>query len=516
MLPIEPHEVAAAKKQSSPNNENEGACDGDSGGPLVHNNALIGVTSRGAKECGRAQAPHNNLPTIFVRADFITVWLDEKIAEELEKEPLPPGLPEDLRGVCFEPFGPDVICAYGGSFGYTNMNFEPYFTGWSVSQGLTKVHETTTTITVVPNSFSGTREHVLVYFGDYDDYIHFQVCNPDDIKLYIDGPDIVCGTQAFHVNNPNRFPIQWSIDPPDSEFELVSQGYFWAEVKNCDHDGQAEAMLIVTLNVKGTDIVVEKEIRACDTRKMEIIGPRDIEIPYYPVTYEIKDLPPGRNIVWDWRFYRDLLTTTISLPPAELEDVVILGTTNPDLIPEGEENSPILSKSEILGLLDGFEEDEIVGNDDHESDYILVKRLRVMMNPEHIGQPREESKIEANVRMVGCDELNLKPLTVYVGEKPKNEIRISYSPNPTANELIVEFINEHADTWTETDDSELNYSVKLYDNAGVVKRQTNHRRRKRDRESSVKFSISNLQEGTYYLHIESDGELEKHQIIVTK
>jgi hypothetical protein len=139
-----------------------------------------------------------------------------------------------------------------------------------------------------------------------------------------------------------------------------------------------------------------------------------------------------------------------------------------------------------------------------------------MINPEY--RDYTESVISALVRINGCSDVLSIPVLgkpIEIGQKPKYDIRILYSPNPTANELIVEFINENADTWTETDDSELIYSVKLYDNAGVVKRQTNHRRRKRDRESSVKFNILNLREGTYYLHIENDGEIEKHQIIVT-
>jgi hypothetical protein len=95
--------------------------------------------------------------------------------------------------------------------------------------------------------------------------------------------------------------------------------------------------------------------------------------------------------------------------------------------------------------------------------------------------------------------------------------------NPIDKELQVHIVSrsssvgDSGDLPTEPiDNSEINISFKLLDNTGVTHRRTNHRRRKNRETTSVEFDVSNLREGTYYLHIESDGQIIKEQIIVTR
>ncbi|MCL2027828.1 MAG: hypothetical protein FWG79_04995 [Bacteroidales bacterium] len=97
-------------------------------------------------------------------------------------------------------------------------------------------------------------------------------------------------------------------------------------------------------------------------------------------------------------------------------------------------------------------------------------------------------------------------------------------PNPTKDILVVDFLHElqlaDAIPFDEepVDLKELDISIKLYDNMGIVQRQARHKHRRRGNrdKSSVNFNTSNLREGTYFLHIEYEGEIEKHQIIVER
>jgi len=41
-------------------------------------------------------------------------------------------------------------------------------------------------------------------------------------------------------------------------------------------------------------------------------------------------------------------------------------------------------------------------------------------------------------------------------------------------------------------------------------------RQQRTQAATIQFDVSNLPEGMYYLHIEHNGEIEKHQIIVQR
>jgi len=81
----------------------------------------------------------------------------------------------------------------------------------------------------------------------------------------------------------------------------------------------------------------------------------------------------------------------------------------------------------------------------------------------------------------------------------------TYSPNPVGNELLIDFTYIPA----------AGYSIKLIDNSGVTLRESNFNHRQRDgRTRSVRFNVTNLPEGTYYLHVQGNKKIQKQQIVV--
>ena len=97
-------------------------------------------------------------------------------------------------------------------------------------------------------------------------------------------------------------------------------------------------------------------------------------------------------------------------------------------------------------------------------------------------------------------------------------------PNPADDELSVVFkhlpFQENQIQRTQT----TAYSVKLYDHLGNVHRQTkfthtnniNTLTQRNSRAEPINFNVSNLKEGTYYLHVEGNGEIHKKQIIIKR
>ena len=92
------------------------------------------------------------------------------------------------------------------------------------------------------------------------------------------------------------------------------------------------------------------------------------------------------------------------------------------------------------------------------------------------------------------------------------DLVFTYSPNPANDELIIDF--QHIPT---TEGKTETYSIKLLNNLGFVQRESvfNHRRAD-GRTRSVKIDVSALPEGTYYLHIEANGEIYKEQIVIKR
>jgi Zn-dependent metalloprotease len=213
----------------------------------------------------------------------------------------------------------------------------------------------------------------------------------------------------------------------------------------------------------------------CPSSSTMLISGNDVINSTNPVgTYQVANLPTGASIMWSHSNH---------------------------LI---EETSPIIPKSNLLPPPDLFE----------------LPPYRVRLNPSPTPPLPLRAWVEATVSINGysCPSLTK---TIELFDPPLPPIIITFSPNPTNDKLTIDFISEQTDeSEHETNFSEVNYTVKLYDNAGVVHRQKNHRHRHRRRgnhqqKSSVEFNVSNLREGTYYLHIEGNGKIEKYQIIIT-
>ena len=85
--------------------------------------------------------------------------------------------------------------------------------------------------------------------------------------------------------------------------------------------------------------------------------------------------------------------------------------------------------------------------------------------------------------------------------------RVTYSPNPTSDVLTIEISIETSISRTLQN---ITYNVRLLNAQGVVMRQ------QQSTTGKVEFNVSNLPEGTYYLHIERNGEIRKEQITVKR
>jgi len=90
-------------------------------------------------------------------------------------------------------------------------------------------------------------------------------------------------------------------------------------------------------------------------------------------------------------------------------------------------------------------------------------------------------------------------------------------PNPVDNILTINLTQvETPEIWTGTSTSSATirasevFYIRLFNAHGMIVRQ------QRTQARTIQFDVSNLPEGTYYLHIEHNGEIEKHQIIVQR
>ena len=110
-------------------------------------------------------------------------------------------------------------------------------------------------------------------------------------------------------------------------------------------------------------------------------------------------------------------------------------------------------------------------------------------------------------------------------------IEVRFFPNPTDDELFIVF--EHLSIREQQilrgqeiqvlRNQTLTFSVRLFDSLGNIHRQiefthTHHldHNQRNSRAEPIRFDVSTLREGTYYLHIEGNGQTEKHQIIINR
>jgi len=83
-------------------------------------------------------------------------------------------------------------------------------------------------------------------------------------------------------------------------------------------------------------------------------------------------------------------------------------------------------------------------------------------------------------------------------------------PNPVSNVLTIDLTQATTNAFENQTTSEAVFNVRLFNAHGMIVRQ------QRTKAATIQFDVSNLPEGTYYLHIEHNGEIEKHQIIVQR
>jgi|GEM_PF-686027 len=92
--------------------------------------------------------------------------------------------------------------------------------------------------------------------------------------------------------------------------------------------------------------------------------------------------------------------------------------------------------------------------------------------------------------------------------------RFTFSPNPVSDVLTIDFRPETLETRFATESRtlpDLIFNIRLYDRFGNIVRRHNQ-----VRSGEIQLDLSNLPEGTYYLHIERNGEIRKEQIIVER
>ena len=82
-------------------------------------------------------------------------------------------------------------------------------------------------------------------------------------------------------------------------------------------------------------------------------------------------------------------------------------------------------------------------------------------------------------------------------------------PNPVSDILFVNLEQSRSYSGNRGRSTSL-FNIRLFNAHGMIVRQ------KRTQATTIQLDVSNLPEGTYYLHIEHNGDVEKHQIVVQR
>ena len=85
-----------------------------------------------------------------------------------------------------------------------------------------------------------------------------------------------------------------------------------------------------------------------------------------------------------------------------------------------------------------------------------------------------------------------------------------FSPNPVSNILTIDLTQQPGNSTDNQPNSEIIFNIRLINSQGTIVRQ------QQTPVATIQFDVSNLPEGTYYLHIEHNGQIEKHQIIIQR
>jgi len=388
--------------------------------------------------------------------------------------------------------------------------------------------------------------------------------------IFISGQATICDTATFELSNRN-FRADWSF-PPNSGFEIISPheyGYY-VRVRGSRFDSQA----VLTATINGVSI--SRTVRMCTPA---ISGPTAVCPGTVSVEFSIPNLPEGATVQWShghslhiWEVgHRALVSNQIPFLlnpdplrfPIELYPPVLgppIHYPNPIF---RDHNSWIRAYITFNGHTTTLVQNLVVNRIQINS--IVVPKaagswyspgvwgfsathghsghLNWAVTPAHNTWVRRISyfDVEINFPYIGrytvsafitnaCGTtLREAPFSIHLPDDPPIQhppilvcrhcfgagcIRCMtvgvFSPNPVSDILTIDLTQTDTDAFGIQPFSEMIFDIRLLNSHGMIVRQ------QRTQASSIQFDVSNLPEGTYYLHIEHNGEIEMHQIIVQR
>ncbi len=216
---------------------------------------------------------------------------------------------------------------------------------------------------------------------------------------------------------------------------------------------------------------------------MFITGPEEVRPTAYFEAFYLENAPGGASILWSMSNnlvtapsvyeFPDGSTMTLSVPPTTK-----IVKVNPSL-PSSYSGTGWISATVYSSELPNGQE-------------TVTKTVNVFGSP-------AMSPVSNALNSLPTDSVIVEPFSLIL------------SPNPASNELNVSF--ERLPT---PENQSETYSVKLLDNNGVVQRQAQFKHhRKNGKAQPVKFNVSALKHGTYFLHVEGNGKIHKEQVIIS-
>jgi len=373
---------------------------------------------------------------------------------------------------------------------------------------------------------------------------------PDSIV----GPDILCTDTTEYILYRGK-AASWSVSP-NNAFIITDTGSTWALVKAIRPIGQP-GVITAYLEGGGTRI---KEVQACIS---SISGPT---VFCNSAPYQIENLPHGATVTWqapgitfspqsqstttatrNTSFWGpSMITATITSPhlqsPIRLNKQIHAGRPNSNLISSVNNWQPVPRFSEFadvitygtwgivtagntLGIYEGQWENSVpfggavvTGFWGHHPVDVSCPVWGAKAGITAFFFGNDPATISAKLKNQ-CGWSDPAPITYFPGQGGWPSPWFNYSPNPVNDVLTIEFaktpIFEDASVRVDIPDV---FSIRLIDNFGIVRHQTSFNRQQNNNRAnnSLQLNVSNLPEGTYYLHIEAHGEIQRKQIIINR
>ncbi|MDR0438435.1 MAG: T9SS type A sorting domain-containing protein [Bacteroidales bacterium] len=380
----------------------------------------------------------------------------------------------------------------------------------------------------------------------------------------IDGPEVICAAATYWLGNSDNLVSSWYAGSTGA-FTIAHSDAYSATVIACPR-GQSGNLTATMTN--GIDISIP--IKACDWTTGFIFGPDEmVSVPGGIVSqtqYEVLNLPSGATV--SWQVGSGLASCSPSLNqnpicvqfdassnycgptrlraivtfndrcPTVFEKEILVGYTpdanligsrrHEDTVTWGRPECFFLDTLTYNGIipnganvLNGISQGEwkktteVLFRNYSAPTYLGITSCQLLASQFNSGLARIEARLQNTCGWSDWKVIEYRPgfHCLGIGEPVPCPpcLKITYSPNPTTDEITIEF-----DQLPDTDEPE-EYTVKLFDNLGNVPRQTRFRHRHRDgKPRPIKFNTYSLPPGTYYLHVEGAGELVREQIIVVR